>query len=103
MIYLKKERKWQNSIHSMKQGVKLSMKTLIFSVAFGWDKQNECYSVGMRWSSSANPYPLSPSGSGQPQWFILHWDLAVEFLKSLKAQNSANQKAIDEAIDKLQK
>lgn len=74
-----------------------------FSVAFGWDKQNECYSVGMRWSGLANSYPLSPRGNGQPQWFILHWDLAVEFLKSLKAQNSANQKAIDEAIDKLQK
>lgn len=74
-----------------------------FFVAFGWDKQNECYSVGMRWGGLANHYPLSPSGSGQPQWFILHWDLAVEFLKSLKTQNSANQKAIDEAIDKLQK
>lgn len=87
----------------MKQGVKSSMKNPHFSVAFGWDKQNECYSVGMRWSGLANPYPLSPRGSGQPQWFILHWDLAVEFLKSLKTQSSVNQKAIDEAIDKLQK
>lgn len=40
-----------------------------FFVAFGWDKQNECYSVGMRWGGLANHYPLSPRGDGKPQWF----------------------------------
>ena len=88
------------NLYPFKNACEILYENPHFLVAFGWDEQNDRYSVGLRWGNSANPYPIGQHGV--PQWFILYEALSIDFLHSLKKQDNANHKAIDEAIEKLQ-
>lgn len=78
-----------------------------FWVSFGFDKIEKCYRVGLMWKEIENKCKAYPIGrDGQPQWFRVSYNLAIDFLQMLqnkqpKDNMTINKDEIDKAIKEL--
>lgn len=78
-----------------------------FWVSFGFDKTEKHYRVGLMWKEVKNECQAYPIGrDGQPQWFRIGYNLAIDFLQMLKNKQpkdnmTINKNEIDKAIKEL--
>lgn len=69
-----------------------------FTIAHGKWKDDNHFSIGMRWNGEDNTLGF-PQVFGNPQWFILDSDLNRVLLSALLNHNISNTEELIKAID----